>query len=87
MELPQGIGSNGKRPLMIIQKCCQSVWTSTVVVLSLNTAATTVLADTDIVQVKPKHGTLRPQKPLRLIRDGEVEDGSGGGGGNREFYI
>ena len=29
-----------------------------------------------------KHGALRPQKPLRLIRDGEV-----GGGGGREFYI
>ena len=26
-----------------------------------------------------KHGALRPQKPLRLIRDGEV------GGGGREF--
>ena len=80
MELPQGIGSNGKRPLMIIQKCCQSVWTSTVVVLSLNTADTTEVADTDIVQVKRKHGTLRSQKPLRLIRGGEV---GGGGGGNR----
>ena len=80
MELTQGIGSNGKRPLMIIQKCCQSVWTSTVVVLSLNTAAKTVLADTDIVQVKRKHGTLRPQKPLRFDRDGEV-------GGSESLYL
>ena len=81
MELTQGIGSNGKRTLMIIQKCCQSVWTSTVVVLSLNTAATTVLADTDIVQVKRKHEALRPQKPLRLIRDGE------GGGWSRILHL
>ena len=28
-----------------------------------------------------KHGALRPQKPLRLIRDGQV----GGGGGFRNF--
>ena len=28
-----------------------------------------------------KHGALRPQKPLRLIRDGEV-----GGEGGQEFY-
>ena len=30
-----------------------------------------------------KHWALRPQKPLRLIRDGEV----GGGGGSRSLYL
>ena len=32
--------------------------------------------------VPRKHGALRPQKPLRLIRDGEV-----GGGGVAEFFV
>ena len=40
------------------------------------------------IEKERKHGALRPQKPLRLIRDGEVGgSGAAGGGGGSGICI
>ena len=47
----------------------------------------TAESDVSSEREREKHGALRPQKPLRLINDGEVEVGEWGGGGFGNFYI
>ena len=75
-----GDGGSGARYAAAL---CVMYWLllSYPVTLIIASVATILVTALIYLKVRPyyvKHGALRPQKPLRLIRDGEV--GGGGGG-------